>query len=133
MGKDCNMAHCDKLHGKPTPPTTRKVAPLKTSGGAHPKGELESQSVSDDAAAGKPNAKASAAKKVGCIIPAKTAAATTLMLATAASIMQPGTSITAPAPDACLHVGAENYHRLDALCSPVLSSFEDEDSRFREL
>ena len=127
------MAHCDKLHGKPTPPT-RKVAPLKTSGGAQPKGELaaESSAASEDAAAGKANAKATA-KKVSCIIPAKTAAATTLMLATAASIMQPSNSILHLAPDACLHVPADQYDKLDAVHCSFLSSSEDETSRFREM
>ena len=127
------MAHCDKLHGKPTPPT-RKVAPLKTSGGAQPKGELaaESDAASEDAAAGKANAKATA-KKVGYIIPAKTAAATTLMLATAASIMQPSSSILQLAPDACLHAPADQYYKLDAVHCSFLSSSEDETSCFREM
>ena len=110
------------------------MVPLKT---ARPKGELavmpvEETSSTEDNAAGKATAKPGA-KKVGCIIPAKTAAATTLMLATAASVLQPSASIMHLAPDACLHVGVEDYCRMDALCARVLSSADDEASRFREM
>lgn len=99
----------------------------------HPKGELAA-GQSDQAGAaqdaqGTPKATPSP-KKVGCIIPARNAAATTLLLATAASVMQPTTSIMPAEHDAFLHVGVGDYERLDAVCSPVLSSSTDDLSIF---
>ena len=72
------------------------------------------------------------AKSIGCIIPAKTAATATLLLATAASVMQPGSSIEHLEPDACLHADVGDFDKLGTIYNSVHSSANDEWSLFRD-
>ena len=140
----CSFAHCKELHGKPTPPSKMKLAPLKMQG-AYGQGQPGLSDNSDksnvasprqDAAQGngKPGAKpgAKATAKAMCIIPAKTAATLTLLAATASSVLDPANAIRFYESDVCLHVPVSEYSNITALNVSYLDNRDDLNQVFRE-